>query len=180
MISTDPTTTLDLPSNSRQRSTPLGVHKTSSTLILPSSHPSSLQIYSPSTSKLMSELEVSPSNRVSRRDQKPIEQSCVEHVAVSLSGAWMASIDTREGDDSIRGETYLKIWCWDFSNSRWVLNTRIDRPHGLTRITSISFSPAPTLLQLVTTGEDGNVRMWRPRTVKTKTEGTEGTKFPTV
>lgn len=147
---------------------PLAIHSTTSTLILPSSHPSSLQTYSPSTSTLIGELEVSPSNRVSRRDETPILASRVEHAVISFSGEWMATIDERDGDDSFRGEIYLKIWWWDSKTGFWILNTRVDRPHGLERVSSIAFSPEVKdrhSLQLVTTGDDLNIRVWRLRTV---------------
>lgn len=175
--SIDPAIPTDSSSTSRQKST-LAVHTLTSTLILPSSHPSSLQIYSPSSSKLIAELEVSPSNRVSRRDEKPIEPSYVEQTVLSLSGEWLASVDVRDGDDGFRDEIYLKIWRWEKETSRWKLNTRIDRPHGLRRISSMTFSPSTDYLrpiQLVTTGEDGNVKTWGLRVVKNKAEATEGT-----
>ncbi|KAG5647763.1 hypothetical protein DXG03_008486 [Asterophora parasitica] len=164
-----------LGSTSRPTSTPIAFHSLTSTLILPSSHPSSLQIYSPSSSKLVSELEVSPSNRVSRRDEKPIEPSYVEQVIISPSGEWMASIDVREADDGFRDEIYLKIWWWDQKSGRWTLNTRVDRPHGLKKVTSLTFSPVSEAfaIHLVTTGEDGNVKTWGLRTVKSKAGTTE-------
>ncbi|KAI6047929.1 WD40-repeat-containing domain protein [Pisolithus marmoratus] len=149
-------------------STPLAFHDLSETLVLPSSHPSSLQTFSPSALALVAELEVSPSNRVSRRDEKMLEPSRVERAVVSSTGEWMATIDRREGDEYFRGEIYLKFWYWDKKNAFWILNTRIDRPHGLRKITSMSFSPSPSNIQLVTTGEDGNVKGWRIRTTKDK------------
>lgn len=156
---------------------PLAVHSLSSTLILPSSHPSSLQTFSPSTSKLISELEVSPSNRVSRRDDKPLQPSRVERVVLSDSGDWMATVDCREADESFRAEVYMKIWQWDRKGGFWVLNTRIDRPHGLKNVSGVAFRPCartPDDLLLATTGEDGQIRSWRIRSVKTKSEGVEG------
>ncbi|KAF8634896.1 hypothetical protein AX15_000644 [Amanita polypyramis BW_CC] len=144
---------------------PMAVHTTSLTLILPSSHPSSLQIYSPSSSKLLYELEVTPSNRVSRRDEKSIEPSRVEKIATSLSGEWMATVDVREEDGTFHAEIYLKIWWWDRKSGYWILNTRIDRPHGLKRMTDLSFSPSSPSY-LVTTGEDGNVKIWGTHTAK--------------
>ena len=163
-------------SNSRpsaSASTPLAVHSLSSTLILPSSHPSSLQAYSPSSSKLISELEVSPSNRVSRRDEKMLEPSRVEQAVVSSSGEWLATIDSREGDECFRGEVHLKVWRWESLTGLWTLNTRIDRPHGPARVTSIVFSPSGSSGNiLVTSGEDGNVKSWRIRTVANKRTGT--------
>lgn len=164
-------------SSSPSSAAPLAVHSATSTLILPSSHPSSLQTYAPSTSTLIAELEVSPSNRVSRRDDIPIEPSRVEYSVVSSSGKWMATIDGRVGDDSFRGEVYLKIWWWDPKSGFWILNTRIDRPHGLERVTSIAFSPDVKnrlSLQLVTVGDDCTVRTWRLRTMTDKNSEIEG------
>jgi NET1-associated nuclear protein 1 (U3 small nucleolar RNA-associated protein 17) len=159
--------------------TPLTVHPLSSTLILPSSHPSSLQAYSPSSSKLISELEVSPSNRVSRRDEKMLEPSRVERAVVSSSGEWLATIDSREGDECFRGEVYLKVWRYESSTGLWTLNTRIDRPHGPARVTSIVFSPDNGLgtTLLASSGEDGSVKSWRIRSVANKKTGTSDGEF---
>lgn len=163
---------------SKSVTAPLAVHNPSSTVLLPSSHPSSLQIYSPSTSTLLSELEVSPSNRVSRREDKPIEHSRVEHCIVSPSGRWMATVDAREGGDEFRAEVYLKFWAWDEKNVAWMLNTRIDKPHADKRITSLAFGPPERIedmpLQLVTTGEDGVVKGWYLRNRKLKGGEKEG------
>ena len=172
-VSVDPAVAHDRPSSTR---VPLAAHTSSSTLILPSSHPSTLQLYSPMTSKLLSELEVSPSNRISRRDEKALEPCRVEVSAVSDSGDWMATLDTREGEDSFRGEVYLKMWSWDRKASQWVLNTRIDRPHGLSKVTTISFRPRSrddASLLLATAGEDGVIKMWGVRSSTTKTGETE-------
>ncbi|EIW87027.1 WD40 repeat-like protein [Coniophora puteana RWD-64-598 SS2] len=147
--------------------TPLAVHVNSSTLILPSSHPSSLQTYSIDSSMVTSELEVSPSNRVSRRDEKALQPSRVERIALSFCGHWMATLDRRLDDEDIHGESYLKFWRWDKRIAFWILNTRVNKPHGQHRITSMSFNPVGMdnvdLLQLVTTGEDGCVKSWRLR-----------------
>lgn len=154
----------------------LAAHGISSSLVLPSSHPSTLQMYSPVTSKLLSELEVSSSNRISRRDEKALEPCRVEFTAVADSGEWMATLDTREGSDSFRGEVYLKLWSWDRKNNSWTLNTRIDRPHGLSRVSAISFRPRSKdnfSLLLVSTGEDGSIKLWGVRTTTNKTRETE-------
>ncbi|CAL1695057.1 unnamed protein product [Somion occarium] len=167
-IKLDPAISHTRPSSST--AIPLAIHPQTSTLILPSSHPSSLQTYAPSSSKLLSELEVSPSNRVSRRDEKALEPSRVERAVISESGKWMATLDARESDDVSKGEIYLKIWSWERGTGFWSLNTRIDRPHGLKKVTSVAFRPGSSIggLQLATTGEDGNIKLWRVRSVKNK------------
>jgi NET1-associated nuclear protein 1 (U3 small nucleolar RNA-associated protein 17) len=82
----------------------------------------------------------------------------------------MATVDARKGDESFHGEVYLKLWWWDKKSGSWTLNTRIDRPHGLTKVTSTAFSPVQdiTALQLVSTGRDGYIKTWRVRKEKTK------------
>ncbi|KAJ7597489.1 WD40 repeat-like protein [Mycena floridula] len=154
------------------KSAPLAYHALTATLILPSSHASSLQIYSPPSSKLISELEVSPSNRVSRRDEKPLEPAQIEQTVISVSGDWMATLDAREGDVSLRGEVYLKLWKWDRKAGYWELNTRVDRPHGLSKATHMAFSPDSAYL--VTTGEDTLVKMWRIHSSKSKSAALSG------
>ena len=89
----------------------------------------------------------------------------------------MATIDGRLGDDSFRGEVYLKIWWWDPKFGFWILNTRIDRPHGLQHVTSIAFSPDIKnrfSLQLVTTGDDCTTRTWRLSAMTDKNGAIEG------
>ncbi len=153
-------------------STPFAYHQESSTIILPSSHPSSLQLYSPHTMVSVGELEVAPSNRVMKRDEKPIKPFIVEKVVISSDGTWMASVDKRENEDDFSSEIYLKIWRWE--SKSWALNTRIDRPHGTEAITTLSFSPQKdTEPLLMTAGSDGYVKTWRVRTIVTKTGETE-------
>ena len=128
---------------------------------------------------MLLELEISPSNRVSRRDEKALEQSRVVQAIMSPLQDWMATLDTREGDQSFRGEIYLKLWHWDHSTASWILNTRINRPHGLEKVTAIVFNPAARDQQsqmLVTTGNDGNIKSWRTRTMKL-TDGMAGSKL---
>ncbi|EPQ60436.1 WD40 repeat-like protein [Gloeophyllum trabeum ATCC 11539] len=152
---------------------PLAYHGPTSSLVLPSSHPSSLQTYSPTQHKLLSELEVSPSNRVSRRDEKSLEPSRVLRVAVASSGEWMATLDSREGDDTFHREIYLKLWQWNARAGIWSLNTRIDRPHGDKQVSTVVFHPDRRRPLIVTTGEDGKVRGWGIRTTVDKNGGQE-------
>ena len=147
------------------------MHSQSASIILPSSHPSTLQTYAPLTSKLVSELEVSPSNRVSRREESPLEPCRVDSTAVSENGEWLATIDGRQGSDGIGAEVYLKIWNWDRKTNSWMLNTRVDRPHGLKNVTSLNFRPRGghnSAESLVTIGEDGTIKVWGIRSSKSE------------
>ncbi|KAK0465574.1 WD40 repeat-like protein [Desarmillaria tabescens] len=169
-IRLDPSLLQNGASTSKITASPIVMHAATSTLILPSSHPSSLQIYSPTSSKFVFELEVSPSNRVARKDERPLEPAKIERTVINSSGEWMATIDRREGDANSHGEIYLKFWWWDRKAGFWILNTRIDRPHGLNKVTDIAFSPSldSASLLLVTTGEDNNIKTWNVRTSKDK------------
>ncbi|KAJ7235856.1 hypothetical protein B0H12DRAFT_132191 [Mycena haematopus] len=86
----------------------------------------------------------------------------------------MATIDTREGDESTHSECYLKIWRWDRKAGYWILNTRVDRPHGLEKVIHAAFSPTTDhSVLLVTIGEDRNVKTFRIQTARSKTGPSE-------
>jgi len=91
----------------------------------------------------------------------------------------MATVDSRIGDEGFRPEVYLKIWWWDRKSGFWILNSRINRPHGLNEIISISFSPAlaKEKILLVTTGGDKQVKTWRLRTNVDRKGEVEGMPF---
>lgn len=116
---------------------------------------------------------------MSRKDEKYLEPSRVRRVAISASDEWMATIDSRIGDEGFRPEVYLKIWWWDRKSGFWILNSRINRPHGLNEVSSISFSPGfeKEMMRLVTTGEDKQAKMWRLRTNVDRNGEVEGGAF---
>ncbi|EST08931.1 WD40 repeat [Kalmanozyma brasiliensis GHG001] len=162
-----------LPGNSVPVDTPapLAVHPASRNIVLLAGHPSSLQFYDPIKDANTMELEVAPSNRVSRVEDEQIEPTRVERVVFSPfvssktaeQGEWMVTFDSRNlsdfrGDVEVVSESSLKFWRWNPINRRYTLNTRIDRPHDGKRLTSMTFSPSSALL--VTTAADGKVRSW--------------------
>ncbi len=108
-----------------------------------------------------------------------LEPPRVERAVVSSSGEWLATVDSREGDESFHGEVHLKVWRWESSTGLWTLNTRVDRPHGLARVTSIVFSPddGSESPLLATSGEDGCVKSWRIRSVVNKKAGTSDGRY---
>ncbi|SPO29004.1 related to NAN1 - U3 snoRNP protein [Ustilago trichophora] len=158
---------------------PLAVHPASRNIVLLAGHPSSLQFYDPTKDVNTMELEVAPSNRVSRVEDEQIEPTRVERVVFSPfvssktaeQGEWMVTFDSRnlsdvEGEVEVVAESSLKFWRWNPVNRRYTLNTRIDRPHNGKRLTSMSFSPSSALL--VTTASDGKVRAWHMASRKLK------------
>ncbi|TNY22985.1 WD40-repeat-containing domain protein [Rhodotorula diobovata] len=149
--------------------TPLALDPSTSSLVLPAAHPSSLQFYSPREDATVLELEVAPSNRVTGADlDRPLEPTRVERVAFSTpeedrdktGGYWMATVDSwvREGFAPVR---QLKLWRKDGSGNGFVLSTRIDRPHDAP-ITAMAFSPSSKSPLLLTTSADGSIKLWAP------------------
>jgi len=140
-----------------QLSFPLAIQPKTDYLVMNAGHASSLQFYDVEADRLVSQMEVLPSNRVSRPDDVPLEPSRVDRVCFSSSGDWMATIESRGLDDLT-----LKVWKWDTKQKRFALNSRIEEPHKGGKVTSISFSPSATSSPLlVTTGADHAVKMWR-------------------
>ena len=157
---------------------PLAYHPATRSLVLASSHPSTLQFFQPSTSSLVFDLEVVPSNRVSRADREitPIKVSSVVFspaTSTSEAGQWMATYETRRADTDQGGGkvTAVKLWFWITAKNGYVLNTQLDRVHGFEDVTSMSF--APTTLSganpdtrrgagwlFMTTGNDGVAKVW--------------------
>lgn len=166
----------------RIQSLPLAVEPRTNHLVLSSGHPSTIQFLNTVTDDQMMQLEIVPSNRVSRPGKDPLTQSHVEHICFSNDNLWMATVDVKA-----TGETHLRIWQWSQSRNSYMLNTRIDQPHGFdSEILSMSFSPqsyglarrgprgtlqdAPLLVTLGS--KQGKCRSWKctSREVKRKTE----------
>ncbi|KAK3071917.1 hypothetical protein LTS18_014748, partial [Coniosporium uncinatum] len=105
---------------------------------------------------------------------------------LSPDGEWLATVDewqppkldvefltTEEAqqqrdEQDLRREVYLRFWRWHADASEWGLVTRIDDTH-LTRHGSrpgriLDLVADPSGTGFATTGEDGFVRVWRPKT----------------
>ncbi|GAA5845103.1 hypothetical protein JCM9279_005434 [Rhodotorula babjevae] len=167
--------------------TPLALDPSTSALVLPAAHPSSLQFYSPLDDASVLELEVAPSNRVtSAQRDRPLEPTRVERVAFSTpdhkhaAGAyWMATVDSwaKDGFTPVR---QLKLWrkqvgaaaAGDAPQS-FVLSTRIDRPHD-GPITSLAFSPSAASPLLLTTSTDGSIKVWAPTSTSASSSAASG------
>ena len=100
----------------------------------------------------------------------------MEIAVVSASGEWLATVDLRNNDEEFSEEVYLKIWRWE--SKRWILNTRIDRPHGWKTIVALSFRPVHGEQGdlFMTAGSDGLLKTWSTRFISNKDERSEGMK----
>ncbi|KAL1916581.1 uncharacterized protein VTP21DRAFT_5772 [Calcarisporiella thermophila] len=122
--------------------------------------PGTIQFYNARTDKHVLELEVSPTNRVTRSDNKHITVSHVDHVAFSRSGEWMATVDSRD-DENTKPELYLKFWQFDPDTQSYILNTRADYPHEK-EVTRVVFHPhAKESPMCVTVSRDGKFKVWQ-------------------
>lgn len=151
---------------------PLALDAAAGHVVLTAGHPSTLQFVDVGSHVHIRDVEVAPSNRVSRPEDEALTPPRVQHVAFSHTpGAahaeWMATVDGREGG-AYTSELSLKLWQWDARRKTYVLNTRIDHPHEHS-ITALSFSPrAGDGLLLATAGAEGQIKTWRltERTLK--------------
>jgi NET1-associated nuclear protein 1 (U3 small nucleolar RNA-associated protein 17) len=97
---------------------PLAVHPSTSSLVVSSSHASTLQFIDPQVPSVLFDLEVAPSNRVARKEEREVEPVAVEKVAFSSKKhdqiEWMATMESRVGDLGEGGGAVrnLKIWKW--------------------------------------------------------------------
>ncbi|WVQ70239.1 uncharacterized protein L199_008465 [Kwoniella botswanensis] len=166
---------------------PFSLHPSTSSLVVPSSHPSTLQFIDPIASSVLFDLEVAPSNRVSRRDEKEIQPVSVEKVAFSDSqdgqSIWMASFESRTGDEMEGGGAIKNLKMWKWQDEKYAVNTQFPRPHGSSNVTSVVFSPIsqpsstssnssilPTPY-LLTASSDGVAKIWQVRQSKKSQNG---------
>ena len=150
---------------------PLALDRAAGQLVLLAGHPSTVQFVDVATRTHVRDMEIVPSNRVSRPEEALLTPPSVYAVAFSdpgrdaLHAEWMATVDGRDGG-SFTSEFSLKLWQWEPRSKTYVLNTRIDHPHEKS-VSSIGFSPCLSdndplqAFLLVTAGGDGQVKTWR-------------------
>lgn len=192
-IRLDPLRPLSIASSSTDNTAPypLVLHPSTQSLVVPSSHPSTLQFIDPLASSVLFDLEVAPSNRISRRDEKELDPVAVERVAFSQNqngiSKWMATMEGRKGDEVEGGGMVKNLKIWKWTGDKYVVNTQYPRPHGVSEISSITFSQIPSFSDtyssskpspsssgnpyLLTTGNDGTAKIWNVRQAKNTEHG---------
>lgn len=151
------------------------VHPSSKALVVPSSHPSTLQFIDPLESSVLFDLEVAPSNRVSRRDDKELEPLAVEMVAFSAPrdgrSEWMATVEGRPADEVEGGGLVKTLKFWRWNNDRYIVNTQYPRPHGVDDLTSLAFGSTDAEPYAITSCASGTVKLWNVRQAKKSEQG---------
>ncbi len=168
----------------------MAIEPTTGALVTASSHPSTLQFYSPASDRLLMELEISPTNRAFRAEEAFIEPTRVERIAFSTparaggsrsaASSWLAVLQSRRAGEGQANEQVLSFWQWlpasaksassssNSSKGRYSLVTRIERPHD-DEVNAMKFTPAGGAgALLATSSADGSVRFWSLSTVQVK------------
>lgn len=152
---------------------PLAIQPVTGHLVLPSGHPSTVQFFSVSSDSHVQDLEVAASNRVSRPEDTPLEPTRVEQVVFSTDAKWMATLESRQAGAGLSSDSALKFWRWNNKEGKYIMNSRVDKPHSKGKVLSMSFSPSPALSSMeddldngkdplfVTTGTDLNTKTWQ-------------------
>ena len=115
-----------------------------------------------------------------------LEDPNIKLMRISCDGKWLATVDEwippmldtdyLAADTSIaheeqlqRREIYLKFWRLNGGEETWMLETRVDVPHLSSNGSSAGnvddLASDPERVGFSTVGEDGVVRIWRPRTM---------------
>ena len=160
-----------------------------SSSLLPTSSASYLQSIDPSTATQISKQALSRT-KITDRNMGPngnvIEEPHVALIAISHDGEWLASVEEWAppledldhlsiSQDSVAArkrrqtEIQLNFWAWQDASKSWELTSKIERPHASSSADSeiidfvmdLSFDPSSA--GFVTAGNDGTVRIWRPR-----------------
>ncbi|KAI9872810.1 MAG: hypothetical protein M1830_001174, partial [Pleopsidium flavum] len=119
-------------------------------------------------------------------DGGKIGEPDVKYMRVSHDGQWLATVDewrlpskdldflsvderAREEEQQKRQEVFLKFWSWNPEAKEWQLVTRVDSPHASTSVDGpgagevLTLATDPSALGFASLGEDGVVRVWRPK-----------------
>ena len=106
--------------------------------------------------------------RVSRTEKfTEIYAPCVlyfEFFKTLRGDVYLATVDSRRGEDRFSLVYALKFWLFDRNKSKYALSAQVENPHGHNAVTSLKFVPETSQNSrsnyAVTTAEDGSVKLW--------------------
>eukprot|EP00005_Dracoamoeba_jomungandri_P002119 CAMPEP_0174253678 /NCGR_PEP_ID=MMETSP0439-20130205/3047_1 /TAXON_ID=0 /ORGANISM="Stereomyxa ramosa, Strain Chinc5" /LENGTH=611 /DNA_ID=CAMNT_0015334839 /DNA_START=973 /DNA_END=2808 /DNA_ORIENTATION=+ len=119
----------------------------------------SLQFYDLQADKHISSLEVSPPLAVKTFNGRNLEGSVIDFVSFSKNGDYLVTLENRRNTGQFSDECVLKFWNYNFKQQKYVLNTRVDNPHGKSAVTAVVFNPQINVV--VTCSFDGTFKLWR-------------------
>lgn len=124
----------------------------------------SLQFWQPQTLSVKASMSISPHNsKLSGIGSKGSQEPLVLHVAFSKSSNWMVTLDVRH-NHRFSSEVFLKFWQYCKEQNTYRLHTRVDYPHGRSKITSLAVSQNSDEFPLVvSTGRDNSFKLWSLR-----------------
>ncbi|KAI8912124.1 hypothetical protein DFJ77DRAFT_542314 [Powellomyces hirtus] len=121
-----------------------------------------IQFYDVSADVRLQQLEVTGATNSSNiRGANVLNMAVVTHVVFTADNSWMMTVDDRRESDNSSQESRVKFWKYNPDTSKYVVSTRIDRPHD-GQITGAAMSAKLlTPLRAATTGADRVFRVWQ-------------------
>jgi NET1-associated nuclear protein 1 (U3 small nucleolar RNA-associated protein 17) len=146
-----------------------------------------LQTYDISLNRHISRLALARNNvtNVKSVGGAKMQDANVTLMKISCDGHWLATVEqwtppssdveylvhdhfSKADEQKKRREVFLKFWSWVATEDSWRLECRIDAPHQSDAVESenqtLDLASDPARLGFATIGEDGIVRVWRPKT----------------
>eukprot|EP00595_Chromulina_sp_UTEXLB2642_P001532 CAMPEP_0196767858 /NCGR_PEP_ID=MMETSP1095-20130614/42043_1 /TAXON_ID=96789 ORGANISM="Chromulina nebulosa, Strain UTEXLB2642" /NCGR_SAMPLE_ID=MMETSP1095 /ASSEMBLY_ACC=CAM_ASM_000446 /LENGTH=175 /DNA_ID=CAMNT_0042136609 /DNA_START=914 /DNA_END=1438 /DNA_ORIENTATION=- len=75
----------------------------------------------------------------------------------------LCTVDERSGEQ-LSTEESMKMWIYSEISGEYKLSAQIDRPHGQSRVTAITYRPRKNetskRVQLLSASDDGTIKMW--------------------
>jgi len=150
-----------------ENSSPAGLHMfmRERSIIMNCGKPGHLQMISIDDGKLISNLDIVGENYISPSE---ISSECfyndVKRLTIHSSENWLVTFEEKYSnrnpfiDDEEQTERKIRFWKWNSNSNQFELNTTIEYPHGDKTLNEMLFHP--TKLELVTTGNDGLMKLW--------------------
>jgi len=133
-------------------------------LVMCNGYPGELQALELGHRRLRYSHEIAQFTRVSRTEAKTrIYVPSITHFeyAARAGSAYLASVDTRRGEDKERSIS-LKFWTHDLSRNAYKLSAQVEHPHGHARVNAVCLHASQQGGAVcITGGSDGSVKLWR-------------------
>lgn len=133
----------------------LSCHPITNHVYLSGGIPGYLQVYDHCHDRVVSSIQISNQNIVSRISQEEIKFFRLIKCEFSSSGAWMITCEERE-----KWENKLKFWCFDEATQQYKLKTVVNNPHSKEIRSLAVYEGRNGRLLAATSGNDHLVKIW--------------------